>query len=472
MYADLGFYDIYILNPYTQRSIYHLYEVCKCCNLGNDAVGLINTWTEGVGFFTVLRLPPSFKGSFYNTSLTIGAVKTHPNLYVTESDAKGRVIDGTTYRSYLDLARMLNMKWLFATYNLRGSATWFALLRDLVTYYNIDVVGGGWEMNDGHRQFIDVSANTRYLVEATIISIEPLKTMPWFGLFHAFKWYTWLMIFISILSVGITLYTLYKYDPESSPDGDMSFGDSTWQTVVIICWDSIQIRRPPWPVCLLLSCYMPMAMLLVTFYMDGYTSTLTSPKHVTPPIDTFRQLNVSDMKILSDTKDYAFHMRKVLKNKGFTDISKRMYAIHSHDSLFPIFKKMQDHPDEYVFPYKEHFSQCIMRLHATGLIHVNDARFNISQNIAEDKYRRQKAAPEYITFLHMTGGYILLLAGYMLAALCHVITVIKFRLNSYMVMAVIHAALVEVNAGQMHASAPLGGRIKKEDDQRVEITEL
>lgn len=250
--------DIFILNPSaSQPSVYKMYEICKFCNFGEEDIRKINTWGEVNKFMTKFHLPPSFKGLFYHTSLTMGIPASSRFIYKCRYSK--RKFCGSKYHHYMFLARMLKLSWKF-TYASRNSLIKAkhidgnALMYDLL-HGKIDVRGGGYLMSyTNNRKYSGVSANTYYSRGRKIISIEPAKSLPWFGLCQAFAWYTWILILITVPSVGLTMYILEKYKREHTPvDDHVSVSRCMWQAVVIICWDSIQIHRPSCHVCFLLT---------------------------------------------------------------------------------------------------------------------------------------------------------------------------------------------------------------------------
>ena len=257
------------------------------------------------------------------------------------------------------------------------------------------------------RKYIDVSANTYYEDSKSIISVEPMQGLNWFALFQPFSWHTWLLLCILIPGVGITLYNVRR-SARQRDEPTVLLRDCFWDVVVIICWDSVQFRHITWTACILLCFYMPMAMLVITFYMDGYTVALTAPKYSKQPMDTFEQLKLSHMTILSYNTAATNAIKRYLKQFGdsstnkFETVKYRKSENSRTGSRYDVFINMQKQPDKYVtiedyriignylhtfsesgfrkfykskqslsnkyqsfyylstFPYKEHFSRKIM----------------------------------------------------------------------------------------------------------------
>ena len=80
----------------------------------------------------------------------------------------------------------------------------------------------------------------------------------------------------------------------------------------------------------------------------------------------------------------------------------------------------------------------------------NRVWLNTTLNIEQDKYHAKKDDIQYITNLHLTSGYMLLLTGYLLAALVHTMTVLKTNLIAFITMKLLGAALEGFHVGKVH----------------------
>ena len=72
----------------------------------------------------------------------------------------------------------------------------------------------------------------------------------------------------------------------------------------------------------------------------------------------------------------------------------------------------------------------------------------------------------YITLYNMSGGFLLLAAGYGLALLVHIITILKVTAISYITRRWITAGLEELHVGQIHVPAA-----PRKLEEKLEITE-
>ena len=70
--------------------------------------------------------------------------------------------------------------------------------------------------------------------------------------------------------------------------------------------------------------------------------------------------------------------------------------------------------------------------------------------VAWDRYHNKRQEQQYITLMNMTGGFILLATGYLLATLVHAITILKVTIISCIVRRFIRAALEKLHVGQVH----------------------
>ena len=519
---NVNVYDVYILNPISEQSSIHaLYELCQFCHSGKDEIKLMAKWDANKKFIGTIKFSRSFKGSFYNTSLSMGVDFSQHGIYVTGIDGAGNALmDGILYHNSMDLARLLNLKWNFknvtkSSFLYAGNIVFGGLYFDVLKH-NIDIMGG-YTIQPFYSPTVHFSSATYYRKGQDIISIEPIRGLEWFALFTPFVWVTWLLLCIAIPAVGVTLYILRKYGPTAG----VSLSNCMWEVVVIICWDSIQVRNPSYTVCFLLCCYMPMVMSIVTFYMDKYTCALTAPEYTPLPIETYEMLNTSNKEILSPTILIYNKWNIITRLKtSIKDIEKRIETLDSNDDEDPsflIFNKMQEEPDKYVFlyqygflerylyeftkeryrkfykskeslsdvldiyetfiylptfPFKEHFNRKIMLLQAMHIPTLNEKRANTSAKVAWDRYTNRKQSQPYIKLVHMGGCFILLATGYILAALVHIITLLKVKLLSYIWMRAMAILLVELHAGLTHMTLPMDGGTEAIKDDTMEVTEV
>lgn len=202
-------------------------------------------------------------------------------------------------------------------------------------------------------------------------------------------------------------------------------------------------------------------------------------------METFEQLKMSKMKILSPHTSLTI---RLLKGKGFSNSEIRNKLVTINETRYEVYEKMQANPSDYVyidiptyenylhefskpqygkfyeskesltamhtslnylksFPYKEHFTRAIRRSHAMHIFVIGYERRRIAFQVRVlDKYHNRKEETPYIKTRQMLGAYLFVLAGYSLAGLLHIITLLKVNITSYIINTVMSAALGEVNA--------------------------
>ena len=82
----------------------------------------------------------------------------------------------------------------------------------------------------------------------------------------------------------------------------------------------------------------------------------------------------------------------------------------------------------------------------------------------------RKEDPNYIPFVQMTGGFVVLLAGYIMAVLVHIITILKMNLIYYITTIFICVAMVDVQVRKTSVTShPYTNRL---DEGELEIIKL
>ena len=170
-----------------------------------------------------------------------------------------------------------------------------------------------------------------YYDGTSIISIEPAKGIQSDSLFKALDIYTWLMLFTCIPLSGFALYLTRRFGWSS--DRRANFCQCCWEVVVIICWETVTIRRSPWPVLFVFSSYLLMTFIVITEYFGMYTAIIAVQKYVTPPIDTPEQLWESNKKWVTDPSSISYFLEYFEDVKDIDD--RRYYSDEIKRSNYP-----------------------------------------------------------------------------------------------------------------------------------------
>ena len=90
-------------------------------------------------------------------------------------------------------------------------------------------------------QFVDISAPTFYQAGANIVSIKPRKSFKWYAILQPFSWYVWILVIGTVPVCGLILYLIHVCSNDSKEE--IQLPDKIWLALVIICWDSVNIRQ-------------------------------------------------------------------------------------------------------------------------------------------------------------------------------------------------------------------------------------
>ena len=213
----------------------------------------------------------------------------------------------------------------------------------------VDVIGNIYTAYLWTFQYADFSAPEYYVPGHSIISVEPHKGIRWYSYITVFPWYMWLPILLSIPAAGIVLYLLRMYG--QGGDEEARVGDGIWDSAQVILWDSIRQPQPSWGMCSLLSTYMVMTYLIVTFYMGEYTAELTAPKYVKAPIDSLEQLWESNMTLLAMDGFYDIYLYDYQHVEGIGEKVIKYLSPPDKLDLQGAMIELQENPDLYVVIY-------------------------------------------------------------------------------------------------------------------------
>ena len=367
-YENVFFFDPQPAQNASGNQNYQLLEICKFCDKGKDEIHLINRWEASSGFEKVLEFPNSFKSKYFNAEFLIAA-ELHPtNIWITEIektlDEEGNVkttkhYAGPMYEDYKMLSQMLEFtlvinKEIKTSCKPDAEEQWRRVRiqnvssPDLENLFDgeINAVGGGNLASYEVYQVGDISAPTFYQRGANIVSVEPLKTFRQNAILQPFSWYLWILIIATIPISSGTLHLLRKYSRH--PDKNPKFRDSMWDIVSITCWDCVKIRQPNLPIIILLLSHMLAITFLIISYCDYYTSFMTSPSHIRPPIENQKDLWNSNLRWIGGRmKDYYVEYFNSVVH--FEDRARYLNVKDIEQEGRVALELMIANPDEYVY---------------------------------------------------------------------------------------------------------------------------
>ena len=461
-YTEANIYNLHLFTPSAGPvAAFTQYDVCHLCNQGKDTITLTDTWRQGRGFGHKVQLQDSFSGNFHGHTIHMGTLNAKPMIYVTGTDDQGGITrDGIEYRKYMILSGMLKASWIFhnvSSGNQFQLTTGTGLLADLLED-KVDIVGGGWMGSYGLYQHVDFTASTLISTGDHILSLEPPKGLPLFGLLKPFSWQIWVMIICSVMADALSMYAGRNLGSDSDTMGN-TMANSTWESLVILSWECIRNRAPPRSTLIFRSVYTMTAFLLVTLYIGDYTAGLVSPSYLYPPIDTFKQLSNSSMTVLVLTKGLVGKYANYLNNTR--ERIEVFEPVINEDHMLTILKKIEQKPDMYVtigpthyvqrhaeyfsqqgdkftfhyskeilagftthllvrkqFEYKEVFNQKITLMHDMGLMdEIPYVYLGAGYRVSLDKFKRKEEEVQLLTLREFVEAMVVLASGYALALL-------------------------------------------------------
>ena len=302
-------------------------------------------------------------------------------------------------------------------------------------------------------EMVDVSAATFYQTGENIITVEPLKGLPWYAIFQPFKWYLWILILSTVPVCGIALYVLRKLTKQTAKKPHLA--DALWDISVILAWDSIRIQQPPASIIILLSSFMLATLVLITEYMGVMTSSIAKPKHLTTPINTVEEFLASDFKWVGGRRtdyylDYfqdevEFEERLVRLKPEVDEVREALQKLLSNPEKNAYFEKKgliewsicqhsislngrnfyysKDHVGNYFThflfpkysPYTEVFNRKILLLQDMGLSYKNQEIFLVEND--SQRCHQYEEDIELVKLVHFRCGFMIMGIGYGLAFL-------------------------------------------------------
>ena len=356
-FEDKKIYNVYFFIPAGQDekikdefASYRMFEVCRFCNDGQDKINQINSWSTSKGFRNPIQFPQSFKNNFYGAEVVMTTLYIAPWFHPLGKNEKGDMVyDGTSYRVYMELGRILNLTWKFLPPHDGNNWRLNSYIEDLNSSRS-EVVGGAWIFDyDGYMQ-ADISTGEWYFDGSAIIQVEPLKGIEPTAFITALDKYTWYLMLSLIPSCSLTLYLCRKFG--RNPDKPAHFWNCVWEICVVLCWDCIRIVRAPWPVIIVLTVHLFGSMMLVSFYFGEFTAVAVTQKYVKPPLDKLEELWESDYKWISNYEGHTLRWREFFGHVGkinetYMEFPQKFGEPHHLESL----RLVMANPDKYVYLY-------------------------------------------------------------------------------------------------------------------------
>ena len=271
-FKDAELYDVYLMIPTGSDHLYVLHEICRFCDSGKDQMVRINSWGPQSGFLHELKLFPSFKNNYFKTTFSV-----YFHFHFRE--------DRKRAEQQQTLCKLINATC--KNYILRGSPNpiyhLYHRYTDMVVEYSILPL---YKYGIANSPCIGMQ-------HVVLITNKPPTGLTLSGIMEVFEDITWALIASSFLVSGVALYVLRRKIAQQA-----SLVDSFWNITQITLWDCIPSHSHHFSINILLTGYMLGIMMIITLYFGEFTSYITKPEDLFPPIDTKQQLLASNRKVL------------------------------------------------------------------------------------------------------------------------------------------------------------------------------
>ena len=440
-----SYYEIFIAT--LENDTYKIYEKCAFCESGISTMKAINTWSCIKRFQKILRLNKSFKGKFNGETLVVAH-----NYLKTEYD-KDKDILPAEFRMLSDVSAMLQFHFLMRTpkdgeWGRYKNGEWTGLV-GMVQQRQCDIAIGSLSINEERFDVVNPTAVLEIEGHA-IVSARPQKSPRWQAIFEAFNLKTWFFIVLALIVTGVLLRISLCMNEQS---GRISIIECLFIPFKIICVEPVSIKTPSFSTILILTFWLQMSFILLTFYTGSLTSLVTSPPHTEKPIDSAEDLLKSGKiwlsmagnanyealdhyiesglnKINYPNQSVDSRIQMVLENNQYTFlVSKTSPMLKSFQLVFendqnPIYvgkNVVMFLVNTWVVskfcPFIEDLSVSILKIQETGLFGEYENIYNFHQRYEGEKFRKYviKSEKISISFAHFQKIGIVFLLAYLVA---------------------------------------------------------
>ena len=430
-----------------------LYLTCMFCNKGDDIIQKSYTYDPQSKFSEPFHFPLSFQNNFFKKTLKFGCRSVS-----FFNGGTGRIV--ATVGQYLD-------------YKVEVVPHSTKVLQKYLEENKVDFDGCYNGFSSARYQWADFSF-IYDLMGMKILTKKPERGYVWYSFVKPFGYQVWAGVFVSIPAVGLVLYILYLVNPLL---GKKTFGDCIWDAFQIMAWNDIKVTNPSIPVVIHLSIYMLASAVLVFAYFGSVTSLLIQQPYLWPPMDSLGQFKESSMKFLvrrglieerlfedDDVMPSKMHYVPFDKEKGaiFNYAIKPLEMVLENPKKFSLigaglltyvskFFMYTNGEHEFYFSderinlsligfffkkdklYQEAINRKVMFMWGIGIIqHLREiavfgTKLGHKRNAIKEKRYPPPPPSDKIQMIHLTGGFLILLVGYVSAIFCLAVEIAVFK---------------------------------------------
>ena len=327
------------------HSGFDLYGNCLYCNEGNTTLEEINSWSDHTGFSKPFKLPPVFKGSFFGKTMKFVFKPYITGIYPKTDDFGKEKYIGLEYDMILDISELLNYsvqmvqpadgEW--GRYD-QVNKRWTGVVGS-VYYGEADVGLGDITFSYSRYGAVNPTAVVN-MKEIGILSAKPHKDPRWQSIFEAFTPLLWLLTALAVMATAIALYIIHYFSQSEEP---ISFASAVFICVVPLFMEPFDVKKPSYYSIFLLSIWLLMSTLVLSFYTGALTSLIMAPPFSQKPIDTTEDLLQSGRLWMTDTGSHFDSVFDVIKPQ----LKKQFYPLQKKLSIFGGYEMILQSPEKY-----------------------------------------------------------------------------------------------------------------------------
>ena len=323
---------------------YIIYEKCAYCDKGKNYMKEINRWSDVSGFRKRFNLPRSFKRNMNNATIPVawvnyGAFKTQ------EIDDEGNKLPESFEHEMLgDVADMMKFNFVMIVAKDKEGGVfkngeWTGKMGLLVSK-KADIAIEIIQISHDRFRFVDPTAILDRK-EIGLLSAKPISnSLRWTIMFEAFTLIVWIGTVLSGLFTGLVLYLIKMYSPE---DSHISLSEAVVLPFIVLSSEPIVVNKPSSGTILILSVWLLMSFLVVSFYSGSITSLTLTPAYTEEPINTATDLSKSGR---------YWWVKKGSGNDIAFENFPELYPFKLHwkvnETMFDVLSLIKSEPDKYV----------------------------------------------------------------------------------------------------------------------------
>ena len=439
------YYEIYV--AILANNQYKIFEKCAFCQNGMSKMRLINTWSSIRSFQRILHLNKSFKGTFHDRTLDVA------HNYLDSEYDKDKDIFPAEFRMLREVSAMLQFHFSMCRPKDREwgrytNGKWTGLV-GMVHEEKADIAIGYISIDKNRFTVVNPTA-VLDMEEHAIVSARPKKSPRWQAVLEAFDLQTWFLLLLSLIVTGFLLYTSLHLNTQHRR---LTLMECLFKPFKILLVEPVCIETPSVSTIIVLTFWLQMTFILVTFYTGSLTSLVTSPPYTEKPVESAEDLLKTGKIWLSLVGNANYEALDPYRDRGlkkidFWDqsIDNRLYLVledNKYSFLIPknigllqslelIFENdenpMYVGKDTIMFlmntwivnkncPFAEDLTMAILKIGETGLYEKYKSIYNFHQRNEGEKFKKYaiKGKKISISLVHFQKIVIVFLFGYLVA---------------------------------------------------------